>query len=134
MPYTALRMADHETARRLRRALWAAVAFLCGFAALIVIVGNYYLVPALDAAHTADTAGKRQISAFSMLLLAVILFTLIIGLLMTFSIRRFFFPTSSKPVARTEHIDAWAESAKRMATPKRDDSHAEDEWDELSDG
>jgi len=36
-----------EVSLRLRRALWASVAFLAGFSALIVIVANYFLLPAV---------------------------------------------------------------------------------------
>src|SRR5690242_21808927 len=67
---------------RLRRSLWAMTFFLLGFAGLIAVVAFYYLVPAIDAAHSADTAGRRQLSAFSMLLMAVILFVLLVGLAM----------------------------------------------------
>jgi hypothetical protein len=106
-----------ETSHRLRRALWASVAFLAGFGALIVIVFHYFLVPAVTAAKDADIAGKRQLSAVSMLLLAILLFIMLTGLLMTFRIRRFFQPSELRTRTKTDHIDAWAESARRMSTP-----------------
>lgn len=116
-------MAGHPTGipHRVRRSLWASVAFLGGFGALIVIVANYFLIPAADAARTADQAGKRQLSAVAMLLLAILLFVMLIGLLMTFRIRRFFQPGESAVRTKTEHIDAWAESARRMTTPPPSD-------------
>ena len=110
---------------RLRRALWATVAFLGGFGVLIVIVANYFLLPAADAARVADHAGRRQLSAVAMLMLAILLFIMLVGLLMTFRIRRFFQPMEeggdAGVRAKTEHIDAWAESARRMTAPPRDE-------------
>jgi hypothetical protein len=102
---------------RLRRALWATVAFLAGFGALIVIVANYFLIPAADAARTADQIGKRQLSAVAMLMLAILLFVMLIGLLMTFRIRRFFQPSDTGTRHKTELTDAWAESARRLTVP-----------------
>src|SRR4051812_23348747 len=96
-----------ETSHRLRRALWASVAFLAGFSAIIVIVANYFLLPAVDAAKAADVAGKRQLSAVSALLLTILLFIMLIGLLMTFRIRRFFQPREAVSRDKTQHIDAW---------------------------
>ena len=125
------RMAASPTGipHRLRRSLWASVAFLGGFGALIVIVANYFLIPAADAARTADVAGKRQLSAVATLLLAILLFIMLIGLLMTFRIRRFFQPPETAARTKTEHIDAWAESARRMTTPPSDDDDDEDDVD-----
>jgi len=106
-----------ETRHRLRRSLWATVAFLAGFGVLIVIVANYFLIPAADAARSADHVGRRQLSAVAMLMLAILLFIMLIGLVMTFRIRRFFQPSELATRHKTEHIDAWAESARRMNTP-----------------
>ena len=116
---------DPPPERRIRRVLWASVAFLMGFSALIVLIAHYYLLPAIDAARDADPAGRRQLSAFSTLLLAVVLFTLLVSLLVTFRVRKFFMPRSSPQRTRTEHIDAWTESARRMATPPPEDSDDE---------
>ena len=102
---------------RLRRVLWGSVAFVAGFSALIVIVFHYFLVPAAAAAKSADLAGKRQLSAVSMLMLVILLFIMLIGLLMTFRVRRFFQPSQSGAPTKTQHIDAWAESARRMTVP-----------------
>jgi hypothetical protein len=117
----SLMVSPMETQHRLRRSLWATVAFLGAFGALIVIVANYFLIPAADAARTADTVGKRQLSAVAMLLLAILLVIMLIGLLMTFRIRRFFQPAEPATRTKTEHIDAWAESARRMTAPPTDD-------------
>jgi hypothetical protein len=106
---------------RLRRALWATVAFLAGSGALIVIVANYFLIPAADAARTADQTGRRQLSAVAMLMLAILLFVMLIGLLMTFRIRRFFQPGDIGTRHKTELTDAWAESARRLTVPPADE-------------
>jgi hypothetical protein len=110
-----------SASQRLRRSLWATLAFLAGFGVLIVLVSNYFLIPAADAARTADQAGKRQLSAVAMLMLAILLFIMLVGLLMTFRVRRFFQPGEPVKRDKTEHIDAWAESARRMTTPPLDD-------------
>src|SRR4051812_3149134 len=75
--------------RRFRRPFWATVAFLLGFTVLLVIVSNYFLLPAISAARGADASGRHQLSAVSALLLAVLLVTLIVGLFLTFRIHRF---------------------------------------------
>ena len=110
-----------NASQRLRRSLWATVAFLGGFGVLIVLVANYFLIPAADAARTADHVGRRQLSAVAMLMLAVLLFVMIVGLLMTFRIRRFFQPRELPTRTKTEHVDAWAESARRMTVPDSDE-------------
>src|SRR5437867_830588 len=76
---------------RLRRALWATAAFLLGFAALLAVVVNYFLIPAMQDARNADPAGKRQLSAYSTLLLAVVLFIIGVGLFMIFASTDFSF-------------------------------------------
>jgi hypothetical protein len=107
--------ADPQTpSQRLRRSLWATAAFLIGFAVLIGAVVYYYLLPAADAARSADAGGRRQLSAFSMLLLAVVLLCLWVGLFMAFRVRRFFFPRPVPPRTKTDHVDAWTESGRRL--------------------
>jgi len=104
--------------------------FLLAFAALIAVVAFYYLLPALDAARGADVAGRRQLSAFSMLLMAVILFVLLVGLAMTFRIHRFFFPRPIPKRTQTEYVDAWSESARRMSDPLAAEDFPNDDDDE----
>jgi len=96
----------------LRRSLWATVAFLLGFAGLITILSKYFLIPGLDAAADATAPEKRQLSAFALLLLAIVLLLLVVGLLMTFRVSRFF--TARSPRTQTKYVDAWAESARRL--------------------
>jgi hypothetical protein len=79
--------------RRLRRTLWGMVAFLCGFEALLAILTWFYLIPALQASNVADANQRRALSAWSMLLLAIVLVMLAVGLMLVFRIRRFFLPS-----------------------------------------
>jgi hypothetical protein len=99
--------------RPYRRPFWATVLYLASFSVLIVIVANYFLFPAIIASHGADASGRRQLSAVSALLLAVVLTVLLIGLLLAFRIHRFFFPRGERNFVKTEYVDAWAEAGKR---------------------
>jgi hypothetical protein len=107
--------------RRLRfragRTYWAVLLFFLGFAALITLVSFYYLLPAMDAALDATPRQKRGLVAYSWLLLAIVLFILFVGLMMTFRFGRFFQPRTTPPPSKTKYVDAWAESGKRMSVP-----------------
>jgi hypothetical protein len=105
--------------RRSGRIIWPAVVFLLGFAVLLVIVCHWYLFPALEAAQRADPVGRRQLGATARLMLAVVLFILLAGLLMSFRVGRFFLPRRREPKPRpTTYPDAWAESARRVKMPE----------------
>ena len=99
---------------------WPVLAFLLGFAALLIFVFWYYLVPAMDAARTATTKEKRGLAAYSWLMLAIVLFVLFAGLILTFRVGRFFFPRKTGPRTRTQYVDAWAEAGRRMEPPEED--------------
>ncbi len=103
--------------RHTGRLYWPTVAFLLGFALLIAVVAHWYLLPALSASEHADTIQKRQLAATARLMLAIVLFILIAGLILTFRIGRFFNPRHGNPAAPTKYVDAWAESAKRVVVP-----------------
>ena len=116
------------------RMVWRVAAFLLCFTALLVLVCTQFLLPALEAKKQAlatlqhaphpGTQESRPLyilSADSALVLAVVLFTLVAGLLLTFRIGRFFRPRPTGPRVVTEHVDAWAESAKRMDADKLDE-------------
>jgi uncharacterized membrane protein YfcA len=96
----------------------AIFAFLVGFTVLLIIVGFYYLVPAMDAARNATPNQRRSLAAYSTLLLAVVLFVIFAGLFLTFRIGRFFFPRKTPPRTHTKYVDAWAEAGKRLTPPK----------------
>lgn len=119
--------------RRSGRILWATLAFLAGFGVLIWIVSTWYLIPAMEAAQDANTAEKRQLAAHSRLLLAVVLFILLAGILLTFRFGRYFFPRAVERAKPTKYVDAWAESAKRVSVPPADDKEVEDGDDDADD-
>ncbi|MDB5319998.1 MAG: hypothetical protein JWN40_1629 [Phycisphaerales bacterium] len=122
-PYNAIRMppAIHPRRRRPARTQWGVLAFLVLFTLGLIALTYYYLLPAhrafLKAKADGDQHGVHAISATSALLMAVILIILISGLLLTFRIGRLFFPRNAPPRTKTQYIDAWAESGKRMETP-----------------
>lgn len=95
-------------------------AFLIGFAVLLVFVCYYYLFPALDAARDAPPSARRVLAAHARLLLAVMLFILGVGLVLTFRTGRFFLPRRRTPAKPTQYPDAWAESARRIKVDEDD--------------
>jgi hypothetical protein len=105
---------------RIWRAPWALVIFLLGFFVLLIVVSHYYLLPALVIAQGATPSEKRWLSAASMLLMSVVLFTLIVGMVLVFRVRRYFVPPPSVRT-KTQYVDAWAESAKRMENAPAED-------------
>ena len=108
-------------ARRSGRIYWPTLAFLLGFAVLIYVVSDWYLLPAMDAARDADAAGRRSLAAYSRLLLAIVLVILVAGIMLTFRFGRFFLPRHREPSGPTRYADAWQESAKRVQVPPRDE-------------
>lgn len=98
------------------------VAFLLAFAVFIVVIGRWYLIPAMEAAMQATPGQKRQLSAYSLLLMAIVLLVVLCGLVLTFRISRYFFPRHASDRSQTKYVDAWAESAKRLEVEPEDDS------------
>jgi LPS O-antigen subunit length determinant protein (WzzB/FepE family) len=82
--------------RRLHRTFWATIAFLIAFTALLSLIADYFMRPAVQAAHVATPPERRELSAVSILLLAILLTMLTLGLLLTFRVRRFFTPNDRK--------------------------------------
>jgi hypothetical protein len=112
---------------RFRRSMWAMVAYLLGFAVLITFIAWYYLIPALEAATSATPRQRQQLSAYSLLLMAVVLLIVFVGIVLTFRVSRYFFPRPSHTRTPTKYVDAWAESAKRLephASEDDDDAKA----------
>ena len=107
--------------RRSGRIYWPTLAFLLGFAVLIYVISDWYLLPAMDAARDADAAGRRSLAAYSRLLLAIVLVILVAGILLTFRFGRFFLPGQGERRRPTQYVDAWRESANRIKVPPRDD-------------
>jgi hypothetical protein len=116
-------MSDPHGNPRLGRSLWAMVAFLVGFAVLITFVSYYFLFPAMEAAANASPNQKRQLMAYSRLLLAIVLFILVSGLFLFFRIGRFFFPRATIVREKTQYIDAWSEAGRR-AKPDAESSES----------
>jgi hypothetical protein len=109
-----------QPARR-GRIYWPTLAFLAGFAVLIYVISDWYLLPALDAARGADVAEKKQLAAHARLLLSVVLVILLCGIVLTFRFGRFFLPRAREPRRPTKYVDAWAASAERLQTPPPDE-------------
>jgi len=107
--------------RRPGRSQWPVLAFLLAFTVGLIGLTYYYVLPAsrsfLKAKQEGDRHGQHAITATSALLLAVVIFILIAGLLLTFRVGRLFFPRNTPPRTKTQYVDAWAESAKRLQTP-----------------
>lgn len=105
--------------------MWASIAFLLGFLLLISVVVRWYLIPAMQAANEATPGERQELSAYSMLLMAVILFVVLSGLILSFRVSRFFFPPPPAHPTKTQYVDAWAESARRLS--ERADNKADDD-------
>jgi len=98
------------------RGPWALATFLVGYLILLIVVSHYYLLPAAESWRNATPAERRLLSASSALLLAVVLLIVIVGLLLVLRVRRYFhLPTPTR--SKTQYVDAWSESARRMKTP-----------------
>jgi formate hydrogenlyase subunit 3/multisubunit Na+/H+ antiporter MnhD subunit len=112
--------------RRSGRIVWATLAFMAGFAVLIAFVSRWYLIPAIRAAQVATGEQKRQLAANAWLLLAIILFILVAGIFLTFRFGRYFTPRLGEKSKPTQYVDAWAESARRVSVPPREDVEDDD--------
>ena len=115
--------APHPPAFRPGRIYWPVLAFLVGFAVLIYVISDWYLLPAFDAARNANPAEKKTLAAHARLLLAVVLVILLSGIVLTFRFGRFFLPRRRdlEPRPPTQYADAWAESARRVQVPPADE-------------
>ena len=123
---------------RVRRAgavRWGAILFLVGFTILFAAVASYCLLPGMQAAvHATNDDDKRRLVAWYRLLLAIMLLILFSGLMLTFRFGRFFLPRPTPAPTRTEYVDAWAESAKRVKlSPADDDDDSDDPRDDDDD-
>jgi hypothetical protein len=97
------------------------IAFLLGFAALLIFVSYFYLFPALRARQTATEPERKILAAHALLLLAVLLFILLMGLILTFRMGRFFQPRRRPKPRPTNYPDAWAEAARRVEVEPREE-------------
>lgn len=117
-------MASHPAPVDRRRPRWSVLVFLLAFTAGVVVLTYWYLFPALrafvEAHQSGDKQGARAISGTAALLLAVVLFILVCGVMLTLRMGRFFFPRNAPPRTKTTYVDAWAESGRRMRAPEGD--------------
>lgn len=90
------------------------IAFLLGFTVLLIFVSYFYLFPALRARQTATEPERRVLAAHALLLMAVLLFILLMGLILTFRLGRFFLPRRRSSIRPTIYPDAWAEAGRRI--------------------
>jgi hypothetical protein len=103
------------------------LAFIAGFAVLLAFISRWYLIPALEASRVATGEQKRQLAANARLLLAIVLFILLAGILLTFRFGRYFAPRLGERAKPTKYVDAWAESARRVSVPPRETDVEDDE-------
>jgi hypothetical protein len=115
--------------KRHARIHWSALVFLVFFTVFLIAIATYTLKPGMEAATRPGitAAEKHRLVAWYRLLLTVVLFILFAGLILTVRIGRFFFPRDRAEIAKTQYVDAWAESAKRVQVPS-------DEGDEVDEG
>ena len=93
------------------------LAFLVGFAVLIYFISDWYLLPAMDAARGANPVERKTLAANARLLLAIVLFILVAGIMMTFRFGRFFLPRQRDAQKPTQYVDAWTEAGRRVEVP-----------------
>jgi quinol-cytochrome oxidoreductase complex cytochrome b subunit len=100
------------------RSVWAFVAFLALFYALLALVTKVYLLRALTDFKYSDDRGRKLIGLHALLLMSLLLVILGLSLILIFRIGRYFFPSSRKPEPKTKYTDAWTEAGKRAKTPE----------------
>jgi len=116
---------------RAGRTIFAVLSFLTLFLILVLLVSKFYIEPSMQLASHLNRNDPQQlkerhaIAAHGMLVMMLLLTLLVIGLLMTFRISRFFFPRPTAPRTRTKVIDAWAEAGKRMENSGEDANREE---------
>ena len=114
------------------RTIVSVLVFLVLFAILIALVSKFYITPGLErASHLSRTdpvqlRERHALAAHAMLVLMLMLTLLVVGLLMTFRISRFFFPRPTSPRIRTKVVDAWAEAGKRMEEKSEEEEQEKD--------
>ena len=122
---------DEHEHQRLRRAMWASLWYLLAFAVLILGLVVWFLIPAGQAARDATPGERQQLSAWAMLLLALVLLIVFVGIVLTFRVSRYFFPRArlghEAQRSRTQYVDAWAESARRVRDSPPEPDGADEE-------
>jgi predicted permease len=98
------------------------ICFLFAFTGLLIWVSYYYLFPAMEvfAQPTTTPTQKHVLAAHAALILALLLFILFVGLLLSLRMGRFFFPSRRQRAKPTEYPDAWAEAGRRLEVEPRE--------------
>lgn len=118
-----------EKQTRQRGLSWAPVLFLLAFLVALGIIALEYLEPMLRAASTATTVERKQLSAFSLLALMVMVAALLIGVVLTVRIGRNIAKLAEQKRKPTVYPDVWEESARRIKTPTPEELEGKDEED-----
>jgi hypothetical protein len=111
----------HTRHRRRGHSRYMVLAFLVGAVLMVWLTLEKYLLPAIVASHNIDEAGQRHLAALSSLVLAVVMVLLLAGLILLVRPGRFFLPRKPGQRTGTTYTDAWAESARRLEIPPRQD-------------
>ena len=110
------------------------LGFLLLFTILVVLVSDFYLLPAMRAAQHATHEQRRALKATAWLMFAVMMVILICGLILSVGLGRFFFPRRTSEPTRTHYVDAWAEAGRRAELNREfeyeDGDDADDEQDQ----
>lgn len=111
--------------RRWNGISWAPVLYLVAFLVVVALAAVWVVEPMVRAAVNATPEEKRRLTAYAALCLTLLLAVLLFGLLMTL---RWNWRATKKaePRVKTEYPDAWAESAKRIKTPKAEELEDQD--------
>jgi hypothetical protein len=102
------------------------IAFAVAAVVLLFLVADRFLLPAMQMIPGLDASGKKHLGAISRLVLVVVLFSLLALLLLLFRPGRMFLPGKPPPRTRTNYVDAWEESARRMETPPEDEGEKDE--------
>ena len=123
---TAYDARGRPTVKRHARIHWSALVFLVFFTVFLIGIATYTLKPGMEAATRPGITPeeKHRLVAWYRLLLTVVLFILFAGLVLTVRIGRFFFPRERPDQTKTQYVDAWAESAKRVQVPPDEEDDA----------
>lgn len=105
------------------RFLAAGLGFLAFAGSLLLVVFYKYLLPAAELSNGMDTAGKKQLSAVSMVVLVIVLVSLLGTLILIFRPMKAILSNKSSARTKTLYTDAWAEAGKRV---KADDAPSDD--------
>jgi hypothetical protein len=106
------------------------IVFLLGSTTLLLLVSFHFLRLALEARNAAmatthptesDKHNLAALSAWSSLLLAILLVILLAAMIWTFRLSRFFRLRAGGPRVTTQHVDAWAEAGKRLEADEPDE-------------